>query len=283
MVTRPVLTPAHKRARLDWARDKLEADKRGEMWGDNTVLYLHIDEKWFNLMRLGKVLWIPPGASVYDEDKVQTAASKTKQSKVMFLAAVGFPRAEHGFDGGVGIWPVVQDKVAKRHSKYHRKDDVYKECATMNTKVFVDMVRNLVVPAAVAKAGTWARKIVIQMDSAGGHGVDVSVKQLTFTHESGIEVVAVTQPTKSPDLNVLDLGAWYSLDCAVFKHKRDLRLQGLSVRNEALKPEHDIIQKVEQVWATWVSKDRIMKLFQTCKRMMEACVRQEGGNLRECR
>ena len=35
-----------------------------------------------------------------------------------------------------------------------------------------------------------------------------------------MEIVTVTQPSKSPDLNVLDLGAWYSLQVAVDKYER---------------------------------------------------------------
>tara|TARA_R110002050_G_scaffold113281_1_gene227945 strand:+ start:1232 stop:1549 length:318 start_codon:yes stop_codon:yes gene_type:complete len=77
----------------------------------------------------------------------------------MFLAALGFPRPEHGFDGNIGIFPVTRVKAAKRRSQYHMAGDEYEETANMDSTYFIDMVKTKVIPAAVAKVQHWAKKL----------------------------------------------------------------------------------------------------------------------------
>tara|TARA_R110002050_G_scaffold296772_2_gene457135 strand:+ start:2244 stop:2537 length:294 start_codon:yes stop_codon:yes gene_type:complete len=93
----------------------------------------------------------------------------------MFLTALGYPRPEHGFDGRIGIWPIVEVVVAKQTSVYRKKGEKYKEPVNMNGDVFIQMVKEKVVPAAIEKCGSWTKRVVIQIDSAGGHRVSQSV------------------------------------------------------------------------------------------------------------
>jgi len=142
----------------------------------------------------------------------------------MFLAAVGAPIP--GFDGAVGIWPVGEHEVAKRKSKYFAKGDKRFRSTTMNRNSFIDMVKTHVVPAVLAKAPKSVREVEIQFDSAGGHGGGHGVKKsLAVLNAWGarqrLPVRFITQPTKSPDFNVLDLGAWNSLQSAVTEVKYD--------------------------------------------------------------
>ena len=97
--------------------------------------------------------------------------SKTQIPKVMFLAAVGFPRPDHSFNGQIGIWEIMEEGVAKKNSKYHSKGDVYLVNSNLNGKSFALLLKEKVVPQILNRVGHWAKRIIIQMDSAGGHSI----------------------------------------------------------------------------------------------------------------
>ena len=161
----PKLTLAHKERRLLWATELLSKENK---FGEGTnICHIHIDEKWFRLFLLKRRIYLPAGVKKEEAHATQVAGSKAHIPKVMFLAAVGFPRHDKGFCGSIGIWPVTQKKVAKARSVYHKKGDVYEESVTMDGKVFIEMMKEKVFPTAVAKVGMWAEKIIFQMDSAG--------------------------------------------------------------------------------------------------------------------
>tara|TARA_R110002050_G_scaffold89982_1_gene189396 strand:- start:305 stop:1150 length:846 start_codon:yes stop_codon:yes gene_type:complete len=163
--TVPKLTLAHKERRLSWATELLSKQSK---YGEGTnICHIHIDEKWFRLFLLKRRIYLPQGVKKEEGHARQVAGSKAHIPKVMFLAAVGFPRADKGFCGSIGIWPVTQKKVAKAISIYHKKGDIYEESVTMDGKVFIEMMKEKVFPTAVAKVGMWAEKIIFQMDSAG--------------------------------------------------------------------------------------------------------------------
>ena len=92
------------------------------------------------------------------------AYSREEERKVDALLLF---RPDKGFCGSIGLWPVTQKKVAKAKSVYHKKGDVYDESVTMDGKIFIEMMKEIVFPTAVAKVGMWAEKIIFQMDSAG--------------------------------------------------------------------------------------------------------------------
>lgn len=275
-IIKPILTDDHKRARLNWSFKHLTMTKE-EVFGDSSTCYIHADEKWFYLFHLHRHQWMPHGKSVTDCDTLLRASSKTQIPKVMFLGAVGYPRPEHGFDGNIGIWPVTYTKKAKRTSKYHKIGDEYEEMTNMDTKKFIAMVKDLLIPAAISKVGGWAKKIVLQIDSAGGHGVKISQAALTYDH-GDVKIETVLQPTKSPDLNVLDLGAWYSLQVAVDKEKRNIKMRQILHVDEPVKPSHRIIELVENTWNDWVDEKRISKLFHDVYLVMKEIVRTSGNN-----
>jgi hypothetical protein len=78
---------------------------------------VHIDEKWFNLYEASAKYYLAPRESV----PYRTCANKRYIGKVMFLAAVAWPRCAFGkkeyFDGKLGIWPVVEIIPAARSSR----------------------------------------------------------------------------------------------------------------------------------------------------------------------
>lgn len=278
-LTKPLLTKKHMNDRLDWSRTHLRLGP-DMMFGGPNVCYVHIDEKWFYLYHPNRSIWLPQGVSPTSDDVISHKSSKRHIPKVMFLAAIGFPVADKGFDGNIGIWPVTYLKTATRDSIYHNIGDVYEENQNMDTNKFISMMKELVIPEAIKKVGSWATKIVFQMDAAGGHGVKKSLKELTFTDvESNIVIETICQPAKSPDLNVLDLGAWYSLQVAVDKAKRDVALlSDLILELNPEKPTHRIIDAVRKSWNEWVSEKKISKLFRSVIMIMTQIVKERGGN-----
>jgi hypothetical protein len=136
----------------------------------------------------------------------------------MFGAAVGAPIP--GFDGAVGIWPLGEYEIVKNNSKYFSKGDERFVPVNVNRNNFVETLKTKVVPSILAKAPKSVQEVEVMFDSAGGHGgkygVDKAIKELNaWGCKQRLPVRFITQPTKSPDFNVLDLGAWNSLQSAV--------------------------------------------------------------------
>ena len=105
----------------------------------------------------------------------------------------------------------------------------------MNKERFIEIIKTHVVPDALSKTRAFSTRITIQVDSAGAHGggrtaletntfpvlrawVDGLTprerRQLWPTNRPFPIIDFVAQPARSPDLNVLDLGAWRSLEIA---------------------------------------------------------------------
>ena len=88
-MTRPLLQECHRQARVEWCREKLKEEATLFGRGTNTVV-IHIDEKWFKLFLLKRLLYLPP--NITREEAALHAVSATQVPKAMFLAAVGYPR-----------------------------------------------------------------------------------------------------------------------------------------------------------------------------------------------
>ncbi|KAG6962244.1 hypothetical protein JG688_00008686, partial [Phytophthora aleatoria] len=77
--------------------------------------------------------------------------NKTHRTTVMFLVAVARPRydAHQGmtFDGKVGLWPVVETRLAVRNSKNRPKGTPVTTPNEMTKYVYGRMLTQLVIPA----------------------------------------------------------------------------------------------------------------------------------------
>jgi len=278
----PLLTEMHKQRRLAWVRDMLSRPEETRFGSADEVL-VHCDEKWFWGMHVRHV-WQSPQVIA----PALTAVSKNHLLKEMFLAAVARPLPEHEFDGAVGIWPVVKQKIAQHASSRHARGDVYDVSCTMDTSKFIDMMKTLVVPATLRKCGTWASKITFQFDSAGGHGggrgdinattvaelnawaADLPSPLIELCNGHKPNIVFVTQPTRSPDLNVLDLGAWHSLQVAVDNYKHDNGIRADNVE--------DLRKLVLDTWTSLTSAATLSALFTTLDRVFHLIEEVQGGN-----
>lgn len=260
-VIRPFLTEEHRLERLKWAREWSNFD-----FFDGETVVVHIDEKCFYAFsNRGRVAYMPPGV----DPEPLYALSKTQIPWVMFLGAVAAPREEHDFDGKIGLWHVGEEKTAQRRSKFHDKGDVYYVNINMDGDVFMTMMEEEVIPAIIEKC-SWAKKVIVQMDSAGGHRIGESLDYLNkIGKKSQPPIQFRTQPTRSPDTNVLDLGIWNSMKSRVPDVKYD--------RKATESMTQRIINAVDEMWEEY-DPSKLNNIFITLTAVLEEIKKNDGGN-----
>ena len=181
------------------------------------------------------------------------------------------------------MWPIVKSKMAARNSKFHRAGDEYGVPDTLTKAKFQQLLKTELIPAIIEKVGLWADRVVVQMDSAGGHSASETTALL---NDYGRELLVplpgrhgttrtlklefIPQPTRSPDLNVLDLGAWNSLQSVV----EECRYEA----NPTKKLTHRLIDVVLEAWDSWQSAEKLGKLFNPLERVVTGVIQNDGGN-----
>ena len=85
-----------------------------------------------------------------------------------------------------------------------------------------------------------------------------------------VPIQFLKQPSKSPDMNALDLGAWASLAAGVSRVKCN-RAEGERIIDR-------IIFFVMERWNNWNSVTKLENLFQTKSRIMKTIVEVKGSN-----
>lgn len=112
---------------------------------------IHIDEKWFFLYKTATSYILtasekPPHIECHNKRYI---------TKVMFLAAVARPRYDYnknrGFDGKLGIFPIVKKRLAKRTTKNQRAGDLITEPLSVDTAVYRSLLLDSVLPAIQSK------------------------------------------------------------------------------------------------------------------------------------
>jgi hypothetical protein len=282
----PLLSAAHRKARMEWC----ERLKKHEFEGPD-VVWLHLDEKWFYSERLNRFYWVAKG----DPVPAVMLQSKTNIVKVMGLAAVAQPRPNHNFSGNVGFYPCGAIVPAPRNSKNRPKGTPIFKSRSVDVAYFLELITEHVIPDVLKLCGSWAQRIVIQMDNAGGHGGGRGDMQQTTllqlqrfaaalpdelralcTHPEGLpQFEFITQPAKSPDLNVLDQGAWTSLQVAVDAVK-DQASRGLMQLNET-----ELYQAMLTGWDEWckISSTKLTSLFSLLQLNAQKILECQGGNM----
>ncbi|CAM9521216.1 unnamed protein product [Discosporangium mesarthrocarpum] len=97
---------------------------------------VHMDEKWFYVMKDGRGIYLHPEE---DAPKPPRAQNKRFIAKVMFLAAVAKPKMiSDGVwcDGKVSIWPIA-DTAA---SKNRKKGTMMLKPATVNAERYKELM-----------------------------------------------------------------------------------------------------------------------------------------------
>lgn len=158
----------------------------------------------------------------------------------------------------------------------------------MNKELFHRFLKRDILKAVKEKCGAWAEKVIIQFDGAGAHGVGHAYepkeivalnrwgKHVQITQADGTKrafpIEFRKQPAQSPDLNVLDLGAWRSLQAAVdaIVYKKDLDRDDVTDR---------IMANCNKAWhETWAASEKLGSLFDYLEYIWEEVIRERGGN-----
>lgn len=184
----------------------------------NTV---HIDEKWFYLKEKSKKFYL-----VHDEeDPIFSCQSKNYIPKIMFLVAIARPRfdaqGKEIFSGKIGAFPLITREPARRSS-------VNRPAGTLETKPIQSITRNVIKKCVLEQVvpsmmELWpieerGQPIFIQQDNAKTHIDSEDQDFRCVASQNGFDIRLVRQPPNSPDLNVLDLGFFRSIQA--LQHKK---------------------------------------------------------------
>ncbi|XP_056689685.1 uncharacterized protein [Spinacia oleracea] len=217
----PGLQDPNMLQRVKWVLDLLEGDSPQTKRQYLPMFdFVHIDEKWFYLTKKQQRVYLGKN----ERGKYRSDKSSKFIPKVMFTAAVARPRFNENdectFDGKLGIFPFTYQEAAKRTSKNREK-------GTMKTKVVEsvkkeetrNMLINQIVPAIMQKwpPSEGPKTIFIQQDNAKTH-ITHSDPQWQQAHQQGdFTFILVQQPPNNPDLNILDLGLFRSIQSLMHK------------------------------------------------------------------
>ncbi|XP_021715982.1 uncharacterized protein LOC110683883 [Chenopodium quinoa] len=197
---------------------------------------IHIDEKWFYLNPDKRRFYLLPS----EEDPHRVQQSRRLKLKAMFMAVVGKPLYDtHGVllhDGKYGMFPFTVKDQAKKSSKN-------KPVGTWETKAVQNVNR--------------------EWDNVRPHQIPRDEEFIAATTANGFNIQLVFQPPQSPDLNVLDLRLFrsiQSLQYQSFPSNLDELVEKLIECYETFKPEVN-----KYIWIT----------LQKCMIMI---LQAEGGN-----
>ena len=116
---KPTLTDENKVSRMELALSSI--DKNDTCKFEHMEDLIHVDKKWFYLMKDGQCFII-----VVDKaEPYRHVQHKPFLTKIMFLCAEARPRYDTNknawFDGKIRIWPIGKWELAKRSSKKRTK------------------------------------------------------------------------------------------------------------------------------------------------------------------
>ena len=171
------------------------------------------------------------------------------------------------FTGLIGIWPVTKQEIAKRNSRYRLAGSTVTSPATLNAADFQTLIADHVLPAVKARypGASHGRRLLLQMDNAPPHQ-KVHEAPLVTTAISQLELNLEVQfqPPNSPDLNVLDLAVFNSMQAAQYK---------TACRHELV----TLLPSVVDCYWNF-SPLTLVFAFETLKQVAELVVQNGGGN-----
>ena len=171
---KPTLTEENKMSRMELALSFV--DKNNTSKFENMEDLIHIDKKWFYLMKDGQRFII----AADEEEPYRHVQHKSFLTKIMFLCVVARPRYDTRrntwFNGKIGIWPIRKWEPAKRSSKKHTKGmPVWKnQCITRD--VYREYLIQKFLPAVKEKWPMPNGRIRLQQDGAKSHILEDDVE-----------------------------------------------------------------------------------------------------------
>ncbi|KAE9024575.1 hypothetical protein PR001_g12645 [Phytophthora rubi] len=262
---KPTLSEDHKRRHLAYALAHVERPIGARLYRLHHMYdMIHIDEKWFNMYKATNTFYLTANETA----PYTSSPNKRYIGKVMFLAAVARPRYDSHrkcqFDGKIGIWPIVEESSALRKSINRPKGAIVTKCVNMTRSVYVKMLKTKVLPAIRTKwPGGKRRVIFIQQDNASPHVLEKDEEIAAAGKEDGWDIRMKCQPARSPDMNVLDLGFFHSI-------------QSLQCQEETYTIDQ-LIEAVARAFRTTTS-DTLDHCFLTFQNVMETVIKHHGHN-----
>ena len=260
---KPLLTNKNKLERLEFCHVHVVQDQEESHSFDAMFDVVHIDEKWFNITKVNKRIYL-----ALDEEVPQDfAKSKNYLGKIMFLAAAARPRYDFSrnkqFDGKLGIWPFVTEAPAIRNSRNRPAGTLELKSLSVDSNVSRQFMLEHVIPSIKKK---WPRKlkpIFIQQDNARSHVKPNDPFVVEAGNADGWKISIKHQPPNSPDFNVLDLGYFNAIQSLQYQTK------SFTI------PE--LIKAVEASFAE-MNSVTLDNCFVTLMKCMEQCMLCGGGN-----
>jgi hypothetical protein len=176
--------------------------------------HVFIDEKWYYITRKIERYYSIPG----EVEPTRTCKNKNYIPKIQILTAVARPRFDSNgnctFDGKIGCFAFVTYEPAKRSSVNRPAGTIeMKPIESITKDVMRSFMIEKVLPAIRVK---WPREdankpIYIQQDNAKPHVAPNDRLFCEAAKEDGFDIRLVCQPANSPDLNILDLGFFNSI------------------------------------------------------------------------
>ncbi|ETV72673.1 hypothetical protein H257_12418 [Aphanomyces astaci] len=146
--SKPYLTDANALGRVQYALSFIKPTSKGTIFDS---MHAHVDEKCSFFTTVKKRYY------AYEDEDLPTRQFKFNRyiTKVMFLAAVARPRYDYHnkciFDGKIGVWPFVENVLAKENSRNRPKCTPLLVPQTVTAEVYLKMILEKVVPAIQAK------------------------------------------------------------------------------------------------------------------------------------
>lgn len=171
---------------------------------------IYVDEKWFYITQCEQTYYL----AADEEPSHRSVKSKRFITKVMFLAAVMRPVIIGGevvFDGKIGIWLFAREEAAQRTSKNRAAGTLELKPVPVDRDAYREMLIDNVIPAKEKVSWMRTTELVIQQDGAGAHVADNDPAIVAACAQGGWSITMQKQPPNSPDLNILDLGFFCSI------------------------------------------------------------------------
>ena len=228
---------------------------------------VHVDEKWFYVDRITKRVYRSKGET--QRRGKRKCKHKSHIEKIMFMCAVACPRfvpaTNQWWDGKIGIWPFARLVPAVRSSRNRPAGTLEWKGYKVDKTAYRDMMIRNVLPAIVQRwpEGQRSGTIWVQQDNAPCHFKLGDAEWTTATLEAELDVKIYCQPPNSPDLNVLDLGFFNSLQSDVEKEEK---------RNAG-----ELITKVNLCFDRY-DRRRLNNVFLTLQTVMQEVILSNGNN-----
>ena len=223
---------------------------------------IHIDKKWFYLMKDGQRFII----AADKEEPYRHVQHKSFLTKIMFLCAVARPRYDMNkntwFDRKIGIWPIGKWELAKRSSKKRTMGmPVWKnQCITWD--VYHEYLIQKFLPAMKDRWPMSNGRIQLQQDGAKSLILEDNVEFKEAVDEIGLNLTMFTQSPNSPDTNILDLGFFRAIQ---------------SFNDDCPANEEELIKSVEKAYGDYPlhKLNHVWLTLQSCLNMI---TENDGGN-----